>query len=1337
MSDNIAILSGEDSTEECETIQSYGRGSKGAMLRPYFRAYSEKGKIYNECLIKGCDRSIAGQQTCNLKRHLRRIHGIVSISETTEALIDGNRSEDNGKNENAIEIAKVEMQKFRKYFRTFRADGIIISKCLVNGCERRMVGKQKCNLMRHLRDIHKFNPMLNQTDADNAVQPPQIVTRQRKTARTEDVGQFFESVTEQGRQYSVCLIKNCCRRFEGSHIENLKIHLTVAHNMNLDSASADDSSDDDDDQNESDQCDENASRQSNEKLDVVAAESIGNEGVSVNEKSMLHRSDAETSRSVKYFRIFRQDGKIYSKCLVKGCKRTMAGQSKCNLARHLRIIHKLLIHLPRRANLPEAYASTAEVPLNTVTVTNTKKIPYFFPAGIDFRKYFKIVTERDRIYSKCLIKGCERRMAGKFSGNLVRHLRLIHGAQSHSKSKDGTSGDENTANPIEEEFDESVQVIEKSRENVCAPMPNLSEGSETTDNKFHGSIDRNAAEDKETPLQKVLKARYLPRRKYFRTVRQNGKIYSECLIESCRRRLAGKLKCNLMRHLRLVHAIELTTEDVIRGRNPIHVMEEAKLRQYFQIIVEEGKTFSKCLIEGCERQLAGQVTGNLKRHLRLIHQMDSLLNLIEESSNDDESEHNAERTLVSEFDSEQDQSEENEDENHDINAGSSVNESETPVIENNELAIPSDLREYFSTITEDGKIFSKCLIEGCDRRLAGKIRSNMTRHLRSMHMKNSPIKAIVPKDNEETENLRENQKMSVDTTESDQVRENDAQFFVASTSFDADLVDDDKADNSMDEDTSESNRDSSNHINTPILSDWKNYFATIRENGKVYSKCLIEGCKRRLSGLLKGNMLRHLRLVHSQKSLTKSRNHTSPHEESTENHEHLTKIHVQANETDLERENSSETFHRTDRPMSIDMSENNESNIHEPDSRYQKYFRIFRKNGKTYSKCLMEGCDRHLAGRLTCNMKRHLRLIHHINPPSTSRFMIDDHESDHESEMSEENTEDNTVQMPPPAFQPPPKFRKYFTTITEKGKTYSMCLIKGCERRLAGQVKNNLVRHLRLMHSDHSQLVSPQTCRLCFEQKDDVIDIFSNELNIASAIRLHFAPDEVENFSKTQEIFLLINLFFRFQVNENDSLPKNVCLACWWHLENFHKFYLAVNQAKSNYMAMENDSPNFCEVLSNTDTVSFKAEPQEMIECVTADNWQQDDIVIENLVPEATIDKRDFDAVFCEEFIPDCDAMMEEIKDGTSAIRYADHCQENVRSANASREKLTIRIKPECRNTVEGRTSSKRTADHLVRKLICEFCVKTFATLTDIEVHYEREHNIQNGQSTLYHKRVK
>lgn len=45
-------------------------------------------------------------------------------------------------------------------------------------------------------------------------------------------------------------------------------------------------------------------------------------------------------------------------------------------------------------------------------------------------------------------------------------------------------------------------------------------------------------------------------------------------------------------------------------------------RTYFRVVVENGKTFSECLVENCsKKRLAGKQKNNCERHLRLIHKM--------------------------------------------------------------------------------------------------------------------------------------------------------------------------------------------------------------------------------------------------------------------------------------------------------------------------------------------------------------------------------------------------------------------------------------------------------------------------------------------------------------------------------------------------------------------------------------------------------------------------------------------------------------------------------------------------------------------------------------------
>lgn len=200
-----------------------------------------------------------------------------------------------------------------------------------------------------------------------------------------------------------------------------------------------------------------------------------------------------------------------------------------------------------------------------------------------------------------------------------------------------------------------------------------------------------------------------------------------------------------------------------------------------------------------------------------------------------------------------------------------------------------------------------------------------------------------------------------------------------------------------------------------------------------------------------------------------------------------------------------------------------------------------------------------------------------------------------------------------------------------------------------------------------------------------------------------------------------------------------MCASCWSNLEKFHKFYLAVNQAKDMYLAksMNNVMPTFCEVIS--EPILCKDEPPELIEYDHADNnWQQNDIAIENFIPEATIDKRDFDAVFCEEFIPDCDAMMDDMVDATAAQANAEYseCQGSTTSACATRGQLTTKIKSGSivSTADENNTRKRRAINYSERNLICEFCEEPFASSNEMKIHYEIEHN---NAGSLYRKRVK
>lgn len=122
-----------------------------------------------------------------------------------------------------------------------------------------------------------------------------------------------------------------------------------------------------------------------------------------------------------------------------------------------------------------------------------------------------------------------------------------------------------------------------------------------------------------------------------------------------------------------------------------------------------------------------------------------------------------------------------------------------------------------------------------------------------------------------------------------------------------------------------------------------------------------------------------------------------------------------------------------------------------------------------------------------------------------------------------------------------------------------------------------------------------------------------------------------------------------------------MCAECWSNLESFHNFYLTVNRAKdkylSNCMNIEPPSRDGEIVVENftdegeAEMFLCKDEPLEVIE--SDETLQPVDSAFEinlncpfereNFAPEVTIDKRDFDAIFLEEFSTECEDRKEEV----------------------------------------------------------------------------------------------
>lgn len=150
-----------------------------------------------------------------------------------------------------------------------------------------------------------------------------------------------------------------------------------------------------------------------------------------------------------------------------------------------------------------------------------------------------------------------------------------------------------------------------------------------------------------------------------------------------------------------------------------------------------------------------------------------------------------------------------------------------------------------------------------------------------------------------------------------------------------------------------------------------------------------------------------------------------------------------------------------------------------------------------------------------------------------------------------------------------------------------------------------------------------------------------------------------------------------------------MCSACWTNLESFHNFYLTVNRAKDNFLskcmnleATFRDGEITVENPTEDDDADFfvcKDEPMDVIgndgTLPPVDNAFEDNLncpfECENFAPEVTIDKRDFDAIFLEEFPTERDDKMETV---TTVDQYVEQLASSdnipvVQSRNTIRRK--------------------------------------------------------------------
>lgn len=195
-----------------------------------------------------------------------------------------------------------------------------------------------------------------------------------------------------------------------------------------------------------------------------------------------------------------------------------------------------------------------------------------------------------------------------------------------------------------------------------------------------------------------------------------------------------------------------------------------------------------------------------------------------------------------------------------------------------------------------------------------------------------------------------------------------------------------------------------------------------------------------------------------------------------------------------------------------------------------------------------------------------------------------------------------------------------------------------------------------------------------------------------------------------------------------------------------------MNEAKDNYLA-ECMNSGTCEdssdiTINDTADVSCKVEPPELIENsqpieMTFETSAVCPLENEEFAPEATIDQRDFDAIFLEEFATD-DIKLEkassvdvehvecaESRPNTSLAFEPGH--EPGPSGTKRRTSPRASIAAHC-SPVESR---ERHAEHSRSDLICDHCAEPFLSLKEAKLHYKEKHYTPGETMHLIAKRVK
>lgn len=1151
----------------------------------------------------------------------------------------------------------------------------------------------------------------------------------------EDVGKYFLDEVENGKHYSICLVRDCCRRFEGSNIDELKTHLSVAHCMELNSTSV--------------ACPEvhvadNLLRQSKSEEEIDLSElvevsdddaegglsALSNDGA--NETILPEEPDEVSGKPIgvfDYFRIFTEGRRTYAKCLVGDCTAKLMGEHSGNLRKHL-----------RKHNI------------NPTSTGKKRKQPKlrlksnFEQSNV--HDYFKIIYEDGFRRPKCLVNGCDFVLANYHAGNMRKHLSNSHkmGVMPVRMSNAmPTEANPDTLTDMEDGVERSNPSIfvrkyfKKVRRNfklyskcMIKDCDNYVPGENTDDLLMHLQTLHDMDQLELRKDDSIRRPNGIPFTwRYFRMYTEKAEIRSECLL--CHTHLRTQHRGNLNKHLRNHHREKFSSFCSASNDPKNRLKEMAKYRKLFRIINNDGRWSTKCLVLNCDKTAPGRGVTNMREHLRKCH--NQIFRKIESECREPETDdiHVQDVDGIEPFTTPTGV-------DPTPNANLEFKESISPKIDSSQKEmshevvekLPPKLRNqrnlqktkaYFRPFTVNGQVFNECLVEGCSRRLRGHHLGNLTKHLVTMH-DITDIFLSDAKDAFDTESIGIDDD-GTDTQMSDET-------YSMHTGDEGTPIEENKAERIEELETrpTTSNASSAHSPNSDKMlppNVVREYFRFVDANGTIRSECLIDGCATRVLGKNDDDMKAHMQKMHAP-VLSKRRLSARDYFRTTmEGDEICSQCLVDSCGSKIRGTHVRDLASHLQKTHDIIVMQSAPAQRYKCTAAVRAQFKLISENGEWVSICLV--CNKRLNGKHTGNLKKHLVNRHgmlktnaNCSDAGTSKSINADSnasESGGDSSRPGGDPFTNTAQ-------------KYFRIIVKSGKSYSSC--RKCNQVLKGSQLNHMKRHLSRAHNiEIAHLKNSDTvfiCRLCFDTCDRGLHIFNSRMNIADVIRTHFSSIGV-NFacplvqhSLRTHLSFIFSLSFSLQVSEDDELPNFLCRKCSRKLMNFHEFYQDTNRATEKYLANRATQ----EPLSGSNDVDemmmCKNEPPDETE-FDADSQPSEstfgidsmcDFDDEEFEPEATIDQCDFDKIFIEEFATDVDMKKERMASDDSDVMY----EPGSSSGASTRRSKRIKLAAECSR------SPKTRAESTIVESFCKYCGDSFASTDELDIHYKDKHIMPN-----------